>query len=214
MDFIFSEKEKERIKRAVQELESESSGEVVPYFMTSSDSYDEAKWSSSLILTVLGVLFVGGLSYFWLLPSGISTLMLCTYLFVSAIFGFMAPMLFPALGTLLISDTVQEQRVRQRAVEAFLSEEVFKTIDRTGILIFISANEHKVVVLADSGINAKVQPSDWDHIVKLIVNGIKTERLTEGIVNGINECKKLLLKHGFVVRADDTNELSDDIRIN
>lgn len=214
MDFIFSEKEKERIKGAVQELESKSSGEIVPYFMSSSDSYDEAKWISSLILTVLGVLFVGGLSYFWLLPSGISTLTLCVYLFVSAIFGFLAPMLFPSLGTLLISDAVQEQRVRQRAVEAFLSEEVFKTIDRTGILIFISANEHKVVVLADSGINAKVQASDWDHIVELVVHGIKTEELTEGIVNGINECKKLLLKHKFVVRADDTNELPDDIRIN
>ena len=95
-----------------------------------------------------------------------------------------------------------------------LNEEVFKTIDRTGILIFISAEEHKVVVLADSGINAKVQHSDWDHIVELIVDGIKTEQLTEGIVNGINECKKLLLHHGFVVREDDTNELSDDIRIN
>jgi putative membrane protein len=213
MDFIFSEKEKERIKHAVQELESESSGEIVPYFMSSSDSYDEAKWISSLILTVLGILFVGGLSYFWLLPSGISTMMLCVYLFISAIFGFLAPMLFPSLGTLLISDAVQDQRVRQRAFEAFLSEEVFKTIDRTGILIFISANEHKVVVLADSGINEKVQSADWDHIVELVLDGIKTEQLTQGIVNGINACKRLLLDHGFIVREDDTNELPDDIRV-
>ncbi len=213
MDFVFSEQEKEQIKNAVQALESESSGEMVPYFVYGSDSYDEAKWISSLLLTVLGVIFVGVLAYFWLLPSGITTMMICIYLFISAIFGFLAPTIFPALGTLLISDVVQEQRVRQRAHEAFLSEEVFKTIDRTGILIFISDMENKVVVLADSGINAKVKPSDWNHIVDIVIDGIKSEKLTEGIVNAINECKKLLLENGFVVRPDDINELPDDIRI-
>ena len=213
MDFVFSEQEKERIKGAVQALENESSGEIVPYFVARSDSYDEAKWISSLLLTVLGIIFTGGLAYFWLLPSGTSTLMICAYLFISAIFGFVSPMLFPSLGTFLISDAVQEQRVRQRAFEAFLSEEIFTTIDRTGILLFISAAEHKVVVLADSGINAKVQPSDWNDIVQLVINGIKSEELTHGIVKAINECKKLLLDNGFIVRTDDTNELPDDIRI-
>lgn len=213
MNFVFSEEEKERIKSAVQELESESSGEIVPYFVSSSDSYDEAKWISSLLLTVLGVIFVGVLAYFWLLPGGVSTLMICTYLFVSAIFGFLSPTIFPALGSLLISDSVKEQRVRQRAYEAFLNEEVFRTIDRTGILIFISAEERKVVVLADNGITEKVPVSDWGHIVDMITSGIKSEHLTEGIVNAINECKKLLLDNGFIVRSDDTNELPDDIRI-
>jgi len=213
MNFVFSEKEKEQIKEAVQALESESSGEVVPFFVSGSDSYDEAKWISSLILTVLGVIFVGGLAYFWLLPSGTNTLMVMTYLFVSAIFGFLAPIVFPTLGSFLISDAVMEKRVRQRAFQAFLNEEVFMTIDRTGILIFISAYENKVVVLADSGINAKVQESDWDHIVQIVVKSIKEERLAEGITEAINECKKLLLDNGFVVRSDDTNELPDDIRI-
>lgn len=213
MDFVFNDKEKEQIKNAVRDLESKSSGELVPYFVSSSDSYDEAKWISSLILTVLGILFVGGLAYFWLLPSGTSTLMISIYLFSSSIFGFLAPMLFPSLGTLLISDAVQEKHVKQRAYQAFLSEEVFKTIDRTGILLFISADERKVVVLADSGINAKVEKSDWDHIVALLVKGIKSEQLTKGIIEAIKECEKLLLDNGFVVRADDINELPDDIRI-
>jgi putative membrane protein len=212
MKFEFTDKEKERIKTAVKSLEDESSGEIVPYFVSSSDSYDEAKWISALLITILGVIFTGGLAYFWLLPSGTNTLIICTYLFFSAIFGFLAPMLFPSLGTLLISDAVQVKRIKQRAFQAFLSEEVFKTIDRTGILIFISADEQKVVVLADSGINEKVKDSDWDHIVHLVVTGIKNDQLTSGLVSAINECKKLLLDNGFIVRSDDTNELPDDIR--
>jgi uncharacterized membrane protein len=49
--------------------------------------------------------------------------------------------------------------------------------------------------------------------VKLLVDGIKSEQLTNGIVQAIKECEKLLLDNDFIVRIDDTNELPDDIRI-
>ena len=39
------------------------------------------------------------------------------------------------------------------AMAAFVEEEVFSTRDRTGILLFLSLFEHRVVVLGDSGIN-------------------------------------------------------------
>ena len=37
-----------------------------------------------------------------------------------------------------------------RAAQAFVSEEVFNTCDRVGVLIFLSIMEHRVVVLGDS----------------------------------------------------------------
>lgn len=213
MKFQFTEADKERIRNAVRSLEGESSGELVPYFVSSSDDYDEAQLISALIFTLLGVVSIGVLAYFWLLPSGVNTLMLMMYLFVMAIVGYFIPWIFPRLGILLINDEIQKKRVHQKAYEAFVKEEVFNTVDKTGILILISALEHKVIVLADSGINQKVQPEDWKTVVGIIINGIKHQNLTDGIVSAILECKKLLLANDFIVREDDTNELSDDLRI-
>ena len=104
-------------------------------------------------------------------------------------------------------------RVHQRATQAFISEEVFATRDRTGILIFLSLHERRVLVLGDSGINKKVKPSDWDGIVNMIVSGIREGKTTEGMISAIRECGKLLEQHGVQRRPDDTDELSDDLRV-
>jgi putative membrane protein len=90
---------------------------------------------------------------------------------------------------------------------------VFATRDRTGILIFLSLLEHKVRVLGDSGINAKVQQSDWDGVTQLIVSGIRERRATDGLVAAIRECGRLLDAHGFRRRSDDKDELSDNLRM-
>lgn len=213
MKFEFNDKEKESIRKAIQSLENESSGEIVPFFTHQSDSYDEAQWMTAGLFGILGVTLVSVLSYFWLLPHGATTFAVSIYLLLTLVIGYLIPVLFPKIKMYLINDQKINDKVLQRASNAFLSEEVFKTVDRTGILIYISALEHKVIVLADSGINAKVDQSEWDYIVGLVVNGIKTRKITQGLVDAIDRCKELLLDNGFIVRDDDTNELSDDIRI-
>jgi putative membrane protein len=105
-----------------------------------------------------------------------------------------------------------ERRVHQRATEAFLSEEVFNTRDRTGILIFLSLLERKVLVLGDSGINARVQQSDWHDIVQRVVSGIRSGKPAEGLTDAIHQCGLLLQKHGIAIRPDDKDELSDSLR--
>ena len=95
----------------------------------------------------------------------------------------------------------------------FLSENIFDTKDRTGILIYISEVEHEVVVLADKGIYSKTEDKEWQSIVKTIVQGIKTKSVADSIVEAIDKCKIILLNHGFNVTKNDTNELPDDIRI-
>jgi putative membrane protein len=119
----------------------------------------------------------------------------------------------PKIRMSLVAGKIIEQAAITKARDIFLQEEVFKTIDRSGILIYISELEHEVVVLGDSGINAKILDSAWQDVVNTIVRSIKQNEPTLGIIKAIDMCKTLLLENGFIVRADDTNELSDDIRI-
>jgi len=211
--FKFTDKEKEDIKAAVAALEKESSGEIVPYIVERSDDYAEAPWLMAAITGVATLATEGVLAYTWSSSSmsdpvfiAIATISLMAIAFTVTTF------IFP-LRSLLVSAQKKDERVFRRAEAAFLEEEVFNTIDRTGILIFISHLEHEVIVIGDSGINAKVGPKDWENVVKLVLDGIKKGEITQGLVAAIGSCKELLLEHDFVARENNTNELSNDLRI-
>ena len=211
--FNFSETDKTRIKEAVKKVEEKTSGEIVPYIVKKSDNYNEAPFIASLIIAVISIVVVNILSQLWLLPLKFD-LLLYSLIFIGIILITFVPVLLcPFLKRTVVSDKKEMKMVNKRASEAFIAEEVFNTKDRTGILIFISQLEHKVEILADSGINQKVKPEEWSGIVKTIITGIKKKNTAEAIANAIEQCGELLVNAGFTITKDDTNELSDDLRI-
>ena len=211
--FEFSDTDKNEIKEAVKNLEKESSGELVLYFAKSSHSYQGASWKLAGILGGLGLCIVILLSYLWLLPAFFSPIVISFTILSMMAIGLGLAFVSPKIRMSLVAGKIIEQAAITKARDIFLQEEVFKTIDRSGILIYISELEHEVVVLGDSGINAKIQDSAWQDVVNTIVRSIKQNEPTLGIIKAIDMCKTLLLENGFIVRTDDTNELSDDIRI-
>ncbi|HXT54624.1 MAG TPA: hypothetical protein VN826_08980, partial [Candidatus Eisenbacteria bacterium] len=80
--------------------------------------------------------------------------------------------------------------------------------DHTGILILISLLEHRVEVLADRGINAKVEPATWQEISKIVADGLKANQACEAVCKAISRCGEILAAH-FPRRSDDRNELPD-----
>ncbi|MTI21549.1 hypothetical protein E1176_11015 [Fulvivirga sp. RKSG066] len=210
--FRFSESQKKQIKEAIIDLESHSSGEIVPYFAERSDDYEEARWKSAIIFSLFGAILLGLSSYFWLLPFVVTPLEDAIYIAILMIAGFVFPILFPASIRFLLNDNKLHRRVMESATEVFLEEEIFKTRDRTGVLIYISELEHEVVVLADSGINAKVAQHEWEAVANLIIAGVKNKKVEEGLIKAIHKCKDLLLENGFHAKDNDSNELSDNVR--
>jgi putative membrane protein len=104
-----------------------------------------------------------------------------------------------------------ELRVRQRALAAFMEEEVFNTNERTGILLFVSLFEHRVVVLGDAGINATVEPREWEEVVSVIAAGIRAGRPGAALAEGIRLCGALLAAR-VERRPRDTDELANRLR--
>ncbi len=201
-----------KIEDAVREAERNTSGEIVPYVVARSDDYDEAEWRGGFLLGALTLVALDLVYEFasgWIAMS--PTIIGLAALLAGAI-GFLLVKFFSPLKRLLAGASQIERRVAQRASEAFLAEEVFRTRDRTGILLFVSLMEHRVVVLGDAGINAKVEESAWHDLVQRIVQGIRDGRTAEGFVSAIGECGNLLSRHGVTIRPDDTNELPDTLR--
>ena len=209
---LFSSADRDRIAAAVRQAESKTSGEIVPYVVGRSDSYEEADWRCGALLataTLAAFSIIYSYTSIWL-PLTVAELVIAALL--AGGLGVLLPRMIPALKRLFAGNALIERRVAQRAAEAFVSEEVFKTRDRTGILIFLSILEHKVLVLGDSGIHAKVKPEDWHDIVSRVVSGIRSGKPAEGLIDGIVQCGVLLQRHGVAIRPDDTDELSDSLR--
>ena len=209
---LFSSEDSKRIEEAIREAEKLTSGEIVPYAVAASDSYDEALWRAGMMFGAFALaafVAIHNLSTSWqpfeLMQVALGTL-------GASLAGVLLARYWQAARRFFAGKDAIERRTSQRAMEAFLAEEIFKTRDRTGILLFLSLLEHKVIVLGDSGINAKVKKEEWDHVVKTIVEGIRTNKTADGIVGAVRECGELLKRQGVIIKADDTNELSNRMR--
>src|ERR1700712_4219640 len=139
---MFSKAEAERIAAAVTEIEKQTAGEIVVAEQPVSDDYAEVRlWYALLVgfaAAALAHLLAPSLPVGAVLALqfglGLSTWLLSRV---------------PALLRRLLPRARAQRAVERAAQLAFLQYGVFRTRDRTGVLIFLSELEHRVVILGD-----------------------------------------------------------------
>ena len=208
---LFSERDLEAVREAVATAEGETSGEIVPFVVDASDAYEGTLWKGTA-LGALGLALLVAVAHALAGLWGGGVLWIVLPAAAGGALGFLLTAFVPAVKRGLVPQDVLERRVRRRAAVAFLEEEVFSTDDRTGILLFLSLFEHRVVVLGDAGINAKVGEEEWEGITDAIAAGIRQGRPGAALVEGIAACGRLLSRRGVEIQPDDRNELRDDLR--
>lgn len=216
MDDLFSEADRQRIAEAIDKAEAATAAEIVPYVVVQSDAYPAARWRGG----VLGaLLIVSAAALLRATPAPtLAPYLADLYVLAAAlgtgIVGAVAAGALPPLTRALTPPDEMGRAVYRRAVEAFLEHELFDTQDRTGILLFVSLNEHRIEVLADRGIDAQVDASAWTDVTDHIRQGIEDDRLTQGLLNGIERCGRVLDEHGLEAGPDNEDELANRLRRN
>ena len=217
-DFKFSEQEIKNINKAAAHVESVSSGEVLTAVIRESSDYAFYELLAALIggfiYYAVAMIFYSGISnwletLFWHPQSwhvtafyGATTLLVIGILYVLAN--------IPGVDRLIVPKAVISRNVHRRALVHFTESGTVNTVDRTGILFFISLRERRVEIIADEGINAEVSQADWDGILKNLLSDIKNGKAASGLERAILDCSGMLEKH-FPVKGDDVNELPDGI---
>lgn len=212
---LFTDDELTRIRDAVSEAETRTAGEIVPYVVRRSGDYAVATWRvASLGALLAGVLALATAWLYdgWGLGWLYSAWALALVMTGGGVLGGLATLLDPVRRSFAGVETL-DTAVHRRAALAFLDEEVFNTRDRTGILLFVSLFEHRIEVIGDTGIDAKVEQAEWEEVVELIRDGIRSRTLADGMVAAIERCGDLLHRRGVEIRPDDTDELPDDVRV-
>lgn len=209
---LFSDADLEAVKAAVRAAEGQTSGEIVPYVVEASDEYPTAVWKGAALGALLGPLVAVAI-YEWLGLWGVYVpLWIAFPAMIGGGAGYLLTAWLPPVRRWMAGDEVLEARAQRRAAVAFLEAEVFRTRDRTGILLFLSLFEHRVVVLGDTGINQKVKQEEWDGIAAKLAAGIRAGRPGAALLEAIRECGHLLERRGVALQPGDINELSDELR--
>jgi putative membrane protein len=211
-DRFFSQADLDAIQSAVREAEARTSGEIVPYVVERSDEYPTAVWKGAALgalLAPLVALAVHQWSSVWGIPLAWWIALPAP---VGGAVGYLLTSWLPPVRRWMAGEETLELRARRRAAVAFLEQEVFRTRDRTGILLFLSLFEQRVVLLADSGIHQKVEEESWEAITRRLAAGIRSGRPGPALAEAVGACGELLERHGVERRAEDQDELSNELR--
>lgn len=198
--------EQQKVTEAVRQAELQTSGEIVPMIVSRSYDYPRAKLAASLLLSLpLTHLMTHMLSsLLWLNPENI-------YFYFSLLVPlfFLCHLLFrklPSLTRIFISQEEMKIEVEEEAVKSFFQEQLYDTQEKNGILIFISVFEKKAWILADHGIQQKIEPHTWDNLIDELTAEIGAGNRCDGLCRAITEVGDILARH-FPYHKDDKDEL-------
>lgn len=201
------------IRAATEAAEARTGGELVCVLVKQCDSYPGGPWKGAAFGAIAAAAAVGLWQVVGLGWQPIDPYLLPLATLLGAAAGFLAVLALPTLRRLLVPAEVLDLRVDRRAAAAFLAEEIFATRERTGVLLFVAFFEHRVRILADSGIHERVDAGVWDSIAGDLTRGIRAGRARESLIAALDTCGRVLEERGIERRADDLNELDDEPRL-
>ena len=95
---------------------------------------------------------------------------------------------------------------RQRALDVFSLLRVWDTETNSGVLIYLLLVDHKVEIVADRGIAAKVEQSEWDAVCREMEQAFRIGEFASGSIAGVRRVSALLAQH-FPPGIRNPNEL-------
>lgn len=113
---------------------------------------------------------------------------------------------FAAESALPLAALAQGRTVRDRAIDVFSELRVWDTEENTGVLIYVQLIDRDFEIVADRGINARVQASEWEAIAQRMEAEFRAGRFADGVIAGLNDVSALLTRQ-FPAGAVNPNEL-------
>ena len=208
------------VSAAVAEAEAHTSGEIVTIVARRSDSYHDVglSWAAAAVFIALALMaaFPAQLRAFlsmllldweheladWKLLTGLLGLLILKFLIVRYLLAIMP------LRMLVTPKATKARRVRRRAILLFRTAAEARTRGRTGVLLYISLDEHRAELIADAAIHSRVAPEVWGAAMAALITATRDGRPGDGMAEAIRQIGIVLTEH-FPPRADDTNELPD-----
>lgn len=204
-----SDEQIKKISDSVAQAETKTRGEIVPVIVRSSTGDRHIPLLIALFAMVgllmidherIDFLYVFPYQFLW-----IPIFLVCLGL------GVLLAKVDP-IKRILLSDKDEREAVFRRAQVEFYQNQVHRTHEGVGILIFVSVLEHRAVILGDRLISEKVGQKDWDKILGTLLENIKGKKWESALTQAVEQAGDLLATH-FPMRENEVNELSNQLVI-
>jgi putative membrane protein len=199
---LIADNDKLRIADAIRAAEQKTSGEIFCVVARHSGSY-----------RLVPVAWAAALALFVPLPLIEFTEASVEAIYMTQLSAFIAVSLLlshPKMRVRAVPKLARLERAQRAAMRQFLAQGMQNTKDRTGVLIFVSVAERYAAIIADEGINAKVDQSVWDGAMADLITAIKQKRAADGLVAAIERCGAVLAEH-FPAKPGDKNEIPNKL---
>lgn len=220
----FTEADHNRVTAAIKAAEARTSGEI--FCMLSNERHRYLEWifavaallafSIPFLLTWLGFgpADWAGLFGAWRAEELTELQTIEIYAAMQAFIFLMATLAiwWSPLAQRYAPRFIRRERVHEMALKQFLSKGIHLTAGRTGVLIFVSAEDHIVEVVADEGIFAKVPQAHWGDTAEKLLAGLRRDDPAQGFIDAIALCGEVLARH-FPPGRDNPNEIEDHLII-
>jgi len=204
--------EEERIGELVAALEARTGVQVLAAVVGKSDVYPEAPWKAFALAASLATLVLAVRAVIdppWLGPLD-AALAAGTVLGVGTAAALLTTLL-PPFARLFLPATRLEAETDQYARALFLEREVFRTARRTGVLLFVSLFERRVVILPDAGVAARLDGGAMAEIVARMTPHLARGDRCNALVEGIAALEAALRKAGFAGEVGAPDEIRDEL---
>lgn len=220
MRLHLSEADHKCVTDAVAQAERETDGEIVTIVARRSDAYHDASlhWAIGAVFVALSLVAAFPAHFRalcsrlllsweheledWKLLTALLVLLIIKFLVVRYLLAWMP------LRLALTPKATKARRVRRRAMTLFRAVAMGRTQAQTGVLIYLSLDEHRAEIVADSAINDKVTPDVWGDAMAALIDAVRDGRPGEGMAEAVRQVGIVLARH-FPRRADNPNELPD-----
>lgn len=205
---------------AVADAEQHTSGEIVTIVTDISDHYDDIPmvWASAIAFIALGTyatfpdFYIGLINtlssewgheytageYLGLLWTAVALKWIGTWIILK----------WMPLRLALTPKVIKLARVRRRAMSLFKVGAESKTMGRTGVLLYLSMQEHRAEILADEAIASKVAPEIWGDAMVALLDQVKAGNPGAGVAAAVAQMGVVLAEH-FPKGIENPNELPD-----
>ena len=192
----------EEVSQAIAQAEQQTDAELIVVLAKQADEY---YYIPTLWAALLSLLTPAALQFtpFWLDINETLTTQFLVFIGAALVFR------IPGLMRLLIPARVKKQRANLLARAMFLENNLHHTKEESGVLIFVSEFEHYIEIIADRGINAKVESTQWTQLVDEFVHAVQSKQTHQGMLNVVSQCGNLLNTH--VPATAEKNELPNHL---
>ncbi len=197
-----NDNEKKQISQEIENLEKQSSAELVAVMTKQVSSYNFETIAITLLITVIVSLFT---LIFENDSQRLFQIQTISFIFFYFIFTKSNKSLLS-----LLPKSYKYEKASAFANKQFTSLGLHKTKTKQAIMFFVSLEEKYVEIITDSVIKEKIPDSYWQDIVDEFIKDVKNDNLKNGYIKVIKSCNEILIKN-FPIQKNDKNELPNDV---